>query len=184
MRKLLLGNEALALGAIDAGLSGVYAYPGTPSTEITTYIQNSRTAKELGIHSGWSINEKTAMEAALGMSYAGKRAMVVMKHVGLNVAADIFMNATLLAQSFDNFRFRHTNEICIKGQSQFRQYIQICTNTDQGGSGASQNPIGQDHAPDPSRHRQRRGDQAGYLHPGRPDHRGQNPNLRDCVRGR
>ncbi len=95
MRKLLLGNEALAQGAIDAGLSGVYAYPGTPSTEITTYIQNSAIAKELGIHSAWSINEKTAMEAALGMSYAGKRAMVVMKHVGLNVAADIFMNAAI-----------------------------------------------------------------------------------------
>ncbi len=92
MKKLLLGNEALAQGAIDAGLSGVYAYPGTPSTEITEYIQRSNTAKKLNIHSQWSVNEKTAMEAALGMSYAGKRAMTVMKHVGLNVAADVFMN--------------------------------------------------------------------------------------------
>ena len=92
MKKLLLGNEAVAQGAIDAGLSGVYAYPGTPSTEITEYIQKSKLAKELNIHSQWSVNEKTAMEAALGMSYAGKRAMTVMKHVGLNVAADTFMN--------------------------------------------------------------------------------------------
>ena len=92
MKKLLLGNEALAQGAIDAGISGVYAYPGTPSTEITEYIQRSKIAKELNIHSKWSVNEKTAMEAALGMSYAGKRAMTVMKHVGLNVAADVFMN--------------------------------------------------------------------------------------------
>lgn len=95
MKKLLLGNEALAQGAIDAGLSGVYAYPGTPSTEITEYIQRSKIAKELNIHSQWSVNEKTAMESALGMSYAGKRAMVVMKHVGLNVAADVFMNMSV-----------------------------------------------------------------------------------------
>ena len=95
MKRLLLGNEALAQGAIDAGISGVYAYPGTPSTEITEYIQRSKIAKELNIHSAWSVNEKTAMEAALGMSYAGKRAMTVMKHVGLNVAADVFMNMSI-----------------------------------------------------------------------------------------
>ncbi|MGV6846636.1 MAG: thiamine pyrophosphate-dependent enzyme [Lutibacter sp.] len=95
MKKLLLGNEALAQGAIDAGLSGVYAYPGTPSTEITEYIQKSKIAKERNIHTQWSVNEKTAMESALGMSYAGKRSMVVMKHVGLNVAADVFMNMSV-----------------------------------------------------------------------------------------
>ena len=95
MKKLVLGNEALAQGAIDAGLSGVYAYPGTPSTEITEYIQRNKYAKESGIHSSWSVNEKTAMEAALGMSYTGKRSMVVMKHVGLNVAADAFMNISI-----------------------------------------------------------------------------------------
>lgn len=95
MKKLLLGNEALAQGAIDAGISGVYAYPGTPSTEITEYIQKSKIAQELNIHSDWSVNEKTAMEAALGMSYAGKRSLTVMKHVGLNVAADVFMNMSV-----------------------------------------------------------------------------------------
>ncbi|WP_166963433.1 thiamine pyrophosphate-dependent enzyme [Yeosuana marina] len=95
MKHLLLGNEAIAQGAIDAGLSGVYAYPGTPSTEITEYIQKSKLTKELNIHTTWSVNEKTAMEAALGMSYTGKRAMVVMKHVGLNVASDVFMNMSI-----------------------------------------------------------------------------------------
>ncbi|MCB5230136.1 MAG: thiamine pyrophosphate-dependent enzyme [Candidatus Cloacimonas sp.] len=92
---LLLGNEALAQGVLDAGVSGVYAYPGTPSTEITEYIKKSSEAKERNIHNEWSANEKTAYEAALGMSYTGKRTMVSMKHVGLNVAADPFMNSAL-----------------------------------------------------------------------------------------
>ena len=95
MKKLLLGDEAIAQGAIDAGLSGVYAYPGTPSTEITEYIQMSPIAKERNIHRRWSSNEKTAMEAALGMSYMGKRALVCMKHVGLNVCADPFVNSAM-----------------------------------------------------------------------------------------
>ena len=95
MKKLLLGDEAIALGAINAGLSGVYAYPGTPSTEIPEYIQNDPLAKERGIHSRWCTNEKTAMEAALGMSYAGKRALVCMKHVGMNVCADAFVNSAI-----------------------------------------------------------------------------------------
>ncbi|MFI3282850.1 MAG: thiamine pyrophosphate-dependent enzyme [Rikenellaceae bacterium] len=88
---LLLGDEAVALGAIRAGISGVYAYPGTPSTEITEYIQNSKEATS--IHSKWCTNEKTAMEAALGMSFVGKRALVCMKHVGMNVCADAFINS-------------------------------------------------------------------------------------------
>ncbi len=92
---LLLGAEAIAQGAIDGGMSGVYAYPGTPSTEITEYIQNNKIAIERNIHRQWSANEKTAVEAALGMSYAGKRAMACMKHVGLNVAADPFINSAI-----------------------------------------------------------------------------------------
>ena len=91
-----LGNEALAQGALDAGVSGLYAYPGTPSTEIMEYVQRSPEAAERGVHRRWSANEKTAVEAALGMSYAGKRAMACMKHVGLNVAADPFMNAAVI----------------------------------------------------------------------------------------
>ena len=89
--KLLLGDEAVALGAVHAGISGVYAYPGTPSTEITEYIQ----AHAPEVRSRWCTNEKTAMEAALGMSYAGKRALVCMKHVGMNVAADAFINSAI-----------------------------------------------------------------------------------------
>ncbi|WP_418422530.1 thiamine pyrophosphate-dependent enzyme [Alistipes sp.] len=94
-RELLLGDEALALGALHAGLSGVYAYPGTPSTEITEYIQGHPLAAARGVHRTWSSNEKTAMEEALGMSFAGKRALVCMKHVGLNVAADAFVNSAM-----------------------------------------------------------------------------------------
>ena len=100
MKHLLLGDEAIAQGAIDAGLSGVYAYPGTPSTEITEYIQKTRVGnRESGINGNifcqWATNEKTAMEGALGMSYMGKRALVCMKHVGMNVCADAFMNAAI-----------------------------------------------------------------------------------------
>ena len=94
-KQLFLGDEAIAQAAIDAGLSGVYSYPGTPSTEITEYIQNNSTAEERGIHSQWCCNEKTALETALGMSYVGKRTLSCMKHVGLNVAADAFMNIAM-----------------------------------------------------------------------------------------
>jgi len=92
MRNIVLGDEAVAQGAIDAGISGVYAYPGTPSTEITEYIINKNKSDSLGIYANWAANEKTAIEAALGMSYAGKKSLAVMKHVGLNVAMDAFMN--------------------------------------------------------------------------------------------
>ena len=98
MRKLLLGDEAIAQAAIDAGLSGVYAYPGTPSTEITEFIQlreEKRGDAENKICCRWATNEKTAMEGALGMSYMGKRALVCMKHVGMNVAADPFVNSAM-----------------------------------------------------------------------------------------
>lgn len=98
MKRVLLGDEAIALGALHAGLSGVYAYPGTPSTEITEFIQLHEAARkegESGVHCRWATNEKTAMEAALGMSYMGKRALVCMKHVGMNVAADAFVNSAM-----------------------------------------------------------------------------------------
>ena len=95
MKQLLLGAEAIALGALDAGISGVYAYPGTPSTEITEYIQKNQVDREQPVRSTWSANEKTAYETALGMSYAGKRSLVCMKHVGLNVAADAFINSAI-----------------------------------------------------------------------------------------
>lgn len=94
-KRLLLGDEAIAQGAIDAGLSGVYAYPGTPSTEITEYIQGYQKATGANIYCRWCTNEKTAMETALGMSFAGKRSLVCMKHVGMNVAADPFVNSSI-----------------------------------------------------------------------------------------
>ncbi|MDR0475909.1 MAG: indolepyruvate ferredoxin oxidoreductase [Treponema sp.] len=89
----LLGDEAAALGAIHSGISAAYGYPGTPSTEILQYIIE-RSGD--GLTAKWCSNEKTALEAALGASFAGKRALVTMKHVGLNVAADPFINAALL----------------------------------------------------------------------------------------
>ncbi|MCH5225406.1 MAG: indolepyruvate ferredoxin oxidoreductase [Muribaculaceae bacterium] len=94
-RRLLLGDEAFALGAINSGLSGAYAYPGTPSTEIMEFIQGNQTAIDRDIHRKWSSNEKTAMEEALGMSFCGKRSIVCMKHVGMNVAADPFVNSAM-----------------------------------------------------------------------------------------
>jgi len=93
MLEILLGDEAVALGAVHAGISGAYAYPGTPATEIFEYIEGMASKK--GIYAAWSANEKVAYEEALGMSYAGKRAIVSMKHVGLNVAADPFVNSAI-----------------------------------------------------------------------------------------
>ena len=83
MKKLMLGNEAVARGLYEGGCAFVSSYPGTPSTEITEAI-----AKYPEVYAEWAPNEKVAMEAAFGASLAGKRAFCGMKHVGLNVAAD------------------------------------------------------------------------------------------------
>jgi len=91
--RLLLGDEAVALAAVHAGISGAYSYPGTPASEIFEYVE--KRADRWGIHASWSANEKVAYEEALGMSFAGKRALVSMKHVGLNVAADPFVNSAI-----------------------------------------------------------------------------------------
>ena len=93
--RLLLADEAIAQAALDAGIAGAYAYPGTPSTEILEYLQQTPEAAQRKVHREWSANEKTALEEALGVSYAGHRALAAMKHVGLNVAADPFMNAAV-----------------------------------------------------------------------------------------
>jgi indolepyruvate ferredoxin oxidoreductase, alpha subunit len=93
---VLLGDEAVALGAVHAGLSSAYAYPGTPATEILEFLIRYR--ETVGRpHAAWCANEKTAYEEALGASFAGRRAMTSMKHVGLNVAADPFINSALVA---------------------------------------------------------------------------------------
>lgn len=86
-----LGDEAIAWGAIDAGIAGAFSYPGTPATEILETVQTD--APDVWAH--WSANEKVAYEEALGMSYAGRRSLVSMKHVGLNVAADPFINSAI-----------------------------------------------------------------------------------------
>ncbi|MFH1639596.1 MAG: indolepyruvate ferredoxin oxidoreductase subunit alpha [Chloroflexota bacterium] len=85
MKKLLSGNEAIALGAYHAGVAVATAYPGTPSTEIMESL-----APQEGLYTEWSTNEKVALEVGMGAAYGGVRTMVVMKHVGLNVAADPF----------------------------------------------------------------------------------------------
>jgi indolepyruvate ferredoxin oxidoreductase alpha subunit len=94
--RILLGDESVALGAIHAGLSAAYAYPGTPSTEILEFILEE-SAQHGEPHAAWCANEKTAYEEALGVSFSGRRALVCMKHVGLNVAADPFVNSALVA---------------------------------------------------------------------------------------
>jgi indolepyruvate ferredoxin oxidoreductase alpha subunit len=85
MKRMLLGNEALALGAFMSGVSVATGYPGTPSTEILEYFANYP-----GVYAEWSPNEKVALEVGMGAAMAGARTMVTMKHVGLNVAADPF----------------------------------------------------------------------------------------------
>lgn len=88
-KKLLMGNEAIARGAVEAGVKVAAAYPGTPSSEVFSTL--ARFAKEYGYYAEWSVNEKVALEVAAGAAYAGARAIVSMKQVGLNVAADPLM---------------------------------------------------------------------------------------------
>ncbi|MFQ9951883.1 MAG: indolepyruvate ferredoxin oxidoreductase subunit alpha, partial [Clostridium sp.] len=87
--KLLMGNEAIALGAIRAGVQVVSGYPGTPSTEVLETVAKHNPGD---IYVEWSVNEKSAMEVAAGAAYAGARSMVTMKQVGLNVASDPLMS--------------------------------------------------------------------------------------------
>lgn len=94
--RVLLGDEAVALAAVHAGVTAAYAYPGTPSTEILEYLVRHQ-QRHGGPLAAWATNEKTAYEAALGVSLAGRRAMTSMKHVGLNVAADPFMNSAIVS---------------------------------------------------------------------------------------
>ena len=86
--EFLMGNEAIALGALAAGVNVVCGYPGTPSTEVLETVAKRRGD---GVYVEWSVNEKTAMEIAGGAAYAGARALVTMKQMGLNVASDPLM---------------------------------------------------------------------------------------------
>ena len=87
--EFLMGNEAIALGALAAGVNVVAGYPGTPSTEV---LETVAKRKKGDVHVEWSVNEKAAMEVAAGAAYAGARALVTMKQVGLNVASDPLMS--------------------------------------------------------------------------------------------
>lgn len=91
--KLLMGNEAIGLGALHAGVNFVSGYPGTPSTEVLETIAKENDGS---VHVEWSTNEKTALEAAAGAAYAGARALVTMKQVGLNVASDPLMTLSYI----------------------------------------------------------------------------------------
>lgn len=86
-----MGNEAIARGALEAGICFASAYPGTPSTEIVESLAS--VAKEAGIYVEWSTNEKVAFEAAYAAAISYVRSLVAMKHVGVNVAADILMSS-------------------------------------------------------------------------------------------
>ena len=95
-REVLLGDEAVALGAIHAGITAAYGYPGTPATEILEYLMEHH-ERYGGPPGTWCVNEKTAMEQGLGVSFAGCRALVTMKHVGLNVAMDPFVSGAMVS---------------------------------------------------------------------------------------
>ena len=91
--ELLMGNEAIARGALEAGVGFAAAYPGTPSSEVIGTL--AEVAKEGDIYAEWSVNEKVAMEAAAAASFSGVRAIVAMKQNGINVASDFLMTLNL-----------------------------------------------------------------------------------------
>lgn len=92
-REFLMGNEAMAVGALAAGVNVVAGYPGTPSTEVLEAVARRRPE---GVYVEWSVNEKAALEVAAGAAYAGARALVTMKQVGLNVASDPLMSLSYI----------------------------------------------------------------------------------------
>ncbi len=89
-QRFLMGNEAIALGALHAGVNVVSGYPGTPSTEILETIAKNN--KDSSVYVEWSVNEKAALEVGAGAAYSGERSLVTMKQVGLNVASDPLMS--------------------------------------------------------------------------------------------
>lgn len=115
MKQLLTGNEAIARGFFEASGKFASGYPGTPSTEIMENI-----AKYDSIYSEWAPNEKVAVESAIGAAFAGSRSIAIMKHVGLNVAADpLFtcsytrINAGMIIVSADDPGI-HSSQLVVK----------------------------------------------------------------------
>jgi indolepyruvate ferredoxin oxidoreductase alpha subunit len=90
LKEILLGNTAIALGAVVAGVRVAAGYPGTPSTEVLESVAKYNTDGKISVE--WSTNEKAALEVAAGASWSGVRAIVTMKQVGLNVASDPLMS--------------------------------------------------------------------------------------------
>ena len=88
MRELLMGNEAIAVGALAAGVKVVSGYPGTPSSEVLETVAKRNPG---GVYIEWSVNEKAGVEVVAGAAYAGARSLVTMKQMGLNVASDPVM---------------------------------------------------------------------------------------------
>ena len=91
--QLMLGNEAIARGALEAGVQFVAGYPGTPSSEIIGSL--ATVAREMGIYLEWAVNEKVATEEAAAASFAGLRSMATMKNAGINVASDFLQHHNL-----------------------------------------------------------------------------------------
>ena len=126
---LLLGNEAIARGALEAGVAFTTAYPGTPSSEIA--LQFFQISRESDLYFEYSANEKVALEVAAGAAMCGLRTMVTMKHVGLNVASDALMTlaytgivgSLVLVVADDPFMFSSQNEQDSRyyGKLSFRQ---------------------------------------------------------------
>ncbi len=115
-KMLLLGNEAIARGAIEAGVAFASTYPGTPSSEISTNF--FQMARECDLYFEYSTNDKVSMEVAAAAANSGVRSMCVMKHVGLNVAADVLMTLAyvgvkagmVILTADDPFMFSSQNE--------------------------------------------------------------------------
>ncbi|MCM8818093.1 MAG: indolepyruvate ferredoxin oxidoreductase subunit alpha [Candidatus Omnitrophica bacterium] len=127
-KKYLLGNEAIAQGLFEGGVEASFAYPGTPSSEITEYLLSI--AKD-EIYIEWSINEKVAFENAYGVSLTGKRSCVIMKHVGLNVASDSLLTSAytgivggfIIVVADDPFAHSSQNEQDSRRYAQFSKIV-------------------------------------------------------------
>jgi len=105
----LSGNEALALGAYEAGVKVASGYPGTPSTEIMENL-----SKYEGVYTEWAPNEKVGLEVALGASFVGVRALATMKHVGMNVAADPLFTSSYTGKELQNINNYQQNIVVRK----------------------------------------------------------------------
>ena len=130
MKRFLLGNEAIALGAIQAGISVASGCPGTPSTEILGAIKKELHGKQASCHVEWAVNEKIALEMAAGAALTGKRALVVMSQAGLNPASETLISLTragitgglvvVASDDVDPYSFR-----TILDTRQFAQYAKL-----------------------------------------------------------